>query len=143
MKSNNFYMFSRPSLEITDSNKIDNCFFSLLKKQYHTFPKPNTEGKKIIMNRRRNSMLLDNVLNVLCCNYVVKGDVALLELRTLIMSSIIVWLMQKTPHCSLGKQSVHFPAQLDHNTVLKLLLPTLKEHKRRKNGLIKTDEFIS
>lgn len=48
-------------------------------------------------------MLLDNVLNVLCCNYVVKRDIALLELRTLIMSSISVWLMQKTPHCSLGK----------------------------------------
>lgn len=48
-------------------------------------------------------MLLDNVLNVLSCNYVVKGDIALLELRTLKMSSISLWLIQKTPHCSLCK----------------------------------------
>lgn len=36
-------MISRLSLEITDSNKTDNCFFSLLQNKCLTLPKPNTE----------------------------------------------------------------------------------------------------
>ena len=51
-------MFSRPSLEITDSNKnIDNCIFSSLQNQCFILPKSNIEGKKIIMNSRGNSLL--------------------------------------------------------------------------------------